>query len=263
MNRKNTRPESSPLLKGVMTVLVALAMQGCGGEGGGGNVGGGVGGGFGTAGSLGAGGGSGTAGSGAGGGFIGIGGSGGKGGATAGGAGAAAGGTGATAGGTGATAGGTGATAGGAGSSVDCTPVVTELRGSGGCVLQLIGPANCAQIDFRTLGYVEFAWTTNSTFCEGPHRFLIGGHPSDTWVTANNGVLWRLTSTSGGEWSVGTGLLSTYAMTRNIGGYVHLRREDLAGITTTTGQYHWMVADYYDVNNGGSRTASRTFTIAP
>ncbi|MBL8956222.1 MAG: hypothetical protein JNK82_35950 [Myxococcaceae bacterium] len=167
----------------------------------------------------------------------------------------------ATAGFGGTAGGGTLGNAGGAASTVDCTPVVTELQGSGGCVLQLVGPPNCAQLDFDAQGFVELAWTTNTTFCEGPHRFLIGGHPADTWFTADNGVLWSLSSTNGSERSVGTA--SSYAMTRNIGGYVRLRKADLAGITTTTGQYHWFVAGFYDVDNGGSRSASRTFTVKP
>lgn len=187
----------------------------------------------------------------------------GTGGGTATGGGTGTGGGTATGGGTGGgtpTGGGTG-TGGGAG--IDGTPVVTEVQGSGGCVLQLTGPMNCAEIDFGPTGWVEFSWTTNTTFCEGPHQFLIGGHPVDTWTTSNNGLLWSLTSTNGNEYQVGTGLYSTYAMVRNIGGYVHLRREDLLGITTTTGQYHWMVAGFYDISNGGSRSASRTFTIKP
>lgn len=184
------------------------------------------------------------------------------GGLSAGGGASAAGGTsaGGVAGAGGGTGGGSGAvTSGGtSGPGVDCTSVVTEVRGSGGCVISLVGPSNCDAVSFAQ-GFVEFAWTTNGTFCEGPHRFFIGGHPASTWEP-DNALLFSLTSTDGNERSI-EGMSSTYSMVRNIGGYVHLRQSDLAVLSTTTGQYHWLVAGFYDVSAGGSRSESRVFTI--
>jgi hypothetical protein len=47
-------------------------------------------------------------------------------------------------------------------------------------------------------------------------------------------------------------------MTRNIGGLLNLTKQDLAGITTDNGQYHWLVKSYYE---NDSSSASATFTV--
>ena len=162
--------------------------------------------------------------------------------------------------------GGGGSTGGGGGGSAACdpsTPVIAHVDGSGGCTLRMVSPAPCSTVNFNTLGYVEFAWTTNTTFCEGPHHFLIGGNPPSSWnPPTNNGISWSLTSTDGTVAAMGTNG-STYAMTRNLGGLVHLVRADLAGVTSDNGQFHVIVRDFYDVTNGGSLSDSVTFTIAP
>jgi hypothetical protein len=175
--------------------------------------------------------------------------------------------TGGGAGGGNPTGGGAGSTGGGAaggGTGVDCTQQITRVAGSGGCVLDIVSPADCAELDFDTEGFVTFAWTTNQTFCEGPHRFFLLGHPPSTWFAQPNGNGLELTinSTGGAEHTVGSAG-SAYAMTRNIGGTLRLMKADLlaSGITTTTGQYHWAVTGFYSVNNGGSTTGSRTFTV--
>ncbi|MBL9039131.1 MAG: hypothetical protein JNG84_11485 [Archangium sp.] len=187
-------------------------------------------------------------------------GSGGGGGASGGGSG----GGGATGGGSGG-GGGQSGTGGGGGSSggVSCATALDLVDGSGGCRLRIVGPANCTTLSFSA-GFVELAWTTEGTFCEGPHRVFIAGHPASTWE-GGNAIVQELTSTNGSENSVPGSTTSTYAMTRNIGGYVHLTLADLrlitSNLTSTTGQYHWGVAGFYDIDNGGSRAASRTFTL--
>lgn len=140
----------------------------------------------------------------------------------------------------------------------ECAPVLQQVVGSGGCQITLVGPDNCAKLDFSA-GTVEFAWSTNGTFCEGPHRFFLGGHPSSTWQQ-DNGFVVDIGSTGGDLKAIGSNG-SSYAMTRNIGGLVRLSKADLAGITTTTGQYHWGVTGFYDVNNGGSSSGTRTFLV--
>jgi hypothetical protein len=46
---------------------------------------------------------------------------------------------------------------------------VTEVNGSGGCVLTLVSPANCATVNFGA-GVVELAYTTNGRQLRA-HRF--------------------------------------------------------------------------------------------
>lgn len=151
---------------------------------------------------------------------------------------------------------------GGGGTSVDCTQQVTEVRGSGGCILTIVSPANCQTVNF-TPGYIELAWSTlgpnGFTFCEGPHHAVLLGHPPSTWAQ-DNGIDVQLTSTNG-NWSALGPNGSQYTMTRDNGGIVRLVQADLAGITTTTGQYHFTVTGFYDINNGGSRAASITFVV--
>lgn len=158
-------------------------------------------------------------------------------------------------GGTAGTAGGTSGTGGGTSSGVDCTQVVQQLWGSGGCQLTLVSPANCATFNGTVL---ELAWQTNGTFCEGPHHLFLFGHPSSTWDS--NGMDISLTSTNGNEVAIGSNG-SAYAMTRNLGGYLKLQRADLAPLTSTNGQYHWAVTGFHAIDNGGSRSESRTFVV--
>jgi hypothetical protein len=144
------------------------------------------------------------------------------------------------------------------GGSFDCTEQVAEVRGSGGCVLSIVSPTNCATADFSA-GVIELAYTTNTTFCEGPHHLFLLGHPSSTWESGN-GMDITLTSTDGEFVAIGSNG-SSYAMTRNIGGVLRLARADLAPLTSPNGQFHFAVTGFYDLSNGGSRSASRTFIV--
>lgn len=143
-------------------------------------------------------------------------------------------------------------------SGADCTEQVAEIRGSGGCVLTIVSPTNCATADFSA-GVIELAYTTNTTFCEGPHHLFLLGHPASTWE-GGNGMDITLTSTDGSFVPIGSNG-SSYAMTRNIGGVLRLAQADLAPLTSTNGQFHFAVTGFYDVSNGGSRSASRTFVV--
>lgn len=147
---------------------------------------------------------------------------------------------------------------GGGGGGPDCTEQVAEVRGSGGCVLTIVSPTNCATADFSA-GFVELAYTTSTTFCEGPHHLFLLGHPSSTWE-AGNGMDITLSSTDGAFVSIGENG-SSYAMTRNIGGVLRLARADLAPLMSPNGQFHFAVTGFYDLSNGGSRSASRTFVV--
>ena len=162
-------------------------------------------------------------------------------------------------GGTSLTGGGTGATGGGGGTSTfDCTEQVAAVQGSGGCVLAIVSPSNCQTVDFSG-GFVEISYTTNTTFCEGPHHLFLLGHPSSTWA-AGNGMDITLSSTDGNFVAIGSNG-SSYAMTRNIGGVLRLARADLAPLMSTNGQFHVSVTGFYALDNGGSRSASRTFVV--
>lgn len=151
---------------------------------------------------------------------------------------------------------------GGGGTSVDCTQQVMEVRGSGGCILTVVAPANCQTLNFSA-GYIELAWSTlgpnGFTFCEGPHHAVLLGHPPSTWAQ-NNGIDVELTSTAG-NWSALGPNGSQYTMTRDNGGIIRVVQADLAGIQTPNGQYHFTVTGFYDLNNGGSRAGSITFVV--
>lgn len=146
----------------------------------------------------------------------------------------------------------------GGGTGVDCAQQVAEVRGSGGCVLTIVSPTNCATADFSA-GFVELSYTTNTTFCEGPHHLFLLGHPSSTWE-GGNGMDITLTSTDGAFVAIGSNG-SSYAMTRNIGGVLRLARADLAPLMSPNGQFHFAVTGFYDLSNGGSRSASHTFVV--
>jgi hypothetical protein len=76
----------------------------------------------------------------------------------------------------------------GAGGGFDCTQQVAEVQGAGGCVLTIVSPANCETVDFGA-GVVELAYTTNTTFCEGPHPLpppairLRAGRRATAWTS--------------------------------------------------------------------------------
>jgi hypothetical protein len=115
---------------------------------------------------------------------------------------------------------------------------------SGGCTIYLSSPANCTKPTLVS-GYYEFSWSTNGTFCEGPHTLTIGGNPPSTWNQGN--VL---------SYSISSGQRAESGMTRNIGGYLYIAPQELARLTTDNGQYHWGVSSYH-----GSASESRTFTV--
>lgn len=175
--------------------------------------------------------------SGSGGGVSGSGGGAGStgGGATAGGVSGAGGGV--------AAAGGTSGTGGGS-AGVDCSPVALQLP-TGGCSLNLVSPTNCQMVSFNVNGVIELDWTTNTTFCEGPHRLYIAGSPVSTW-TAGNVV----------QYSLSSGQYSNYAMTRNIGGYFLVTAADLAQLSAVNGQYYFRVESF-----GGSISEVNTFIV--
>lgn len=127
-----------------------------------------------------------------------------------------------------------------------CT-LLAAAQPTGGCRMSLTSPANCTEIDFGPLGYVEFAWSTSTTFCEGPHHFQIGGDPPSTWTSGNYF-----------DWSLSSGTHSDYWMERNIGGWVRVTRADLARLTSVNGQYYWGIASFY-----GSTSEVRVFTVKP
>ncbi|MBL8924271.1 MAG: hypothetical protein JNJ54_35815 [Myxococcaceae bacterium] len=141
----------------------------------------------------------------------------------------------------GGTGGGTSGTAGGA-AGVDCSVVGVQAP-TGGCSLNLVTPTNCQVVSLSN-GFIELAWTTNTTFCEGPHRLYVGGSPTSTWP-AN--VL---------EFSLTSGQYSNYAMTRNIGGYYLITAQELAQLQAVNGQYYFRVESF-----SGSASEVSTFIV--
>lgn len=137
-----------------------------------------------------------------------------------------------TGGGVGGTGGGVSGTGGGS-PGVDCARVAVQVA-TGGCTLSLVAPANCAEVNFGG-GFIELAWSTSTTFCEGPHKLYVAGSPVSSWSTGN--AL---------EFSLTSGTYTNYAMTRNIGGYFHLTQANLAQLTAVNGQYYFRVASYAD-----------------
>ena len=142
-----------------------------------------------------------------------------------------------TGGGASGTGGGVSGTGGGAsgtgGGGVDCSRPAVQVA-SGGCTLSLVAPLNCATVSFAN-GFVELAWSTSTTFCEGPHKLYVGGSPVSSWTAGN--VL---------EYSLTSGTYTNYAMTRNIGGYFHITEQELAQLSAVNGQYYFRVASFYD-----------------
>lgn len=147
-------------------------------------------------------------------------------------------------------------------SSVDCTPVQQEVRGSGGCYLALVAPPNCSVVA-DGWSVIQIEWTTGTTFCEGPHHVYIASHP------AAESPVWDIPidDTGGNFRSLGSNG-SGFAMTRNIGGYLRLARADFDAIrrqlpASSTGQYHFAIGGFFSVDNGGSISESRTIVFPP
>lgn len=147
------------------------------------------------------------------------------------------------------------------GDPIDCTPIQNEIKGSGGCWLTLTAPANCATVP-STYSSIEIDWTTHTTFCESPQHILIVGHPAagsqiwDIQINETNGEFHSISASGSG-----------YAMTRNIGGYLILKKADMqtiqASLPSSNGQYHFAVRGFYAIDNGGSISASRTLVFQP
>jgi|JI10StandDraft_1071094.scaffolds.fasta_scaffold98474_3 hypothetical protein len=112
--------------------------------------------------------------------------------------------------------------------------------------MNLVAPTNCQMVSFNVNGVIELDWTTNTTFCEGPHKLYVGGSPVSTWTSAGNVLVFSLTS----------GTHPNYAMTRNIGGYLLLTPADLAPLTTVNNQYYFRVESFY-----GSVSEVNTFIV--
>lgn len=129
----------------------------------------------------------------------------------------------------------------------DCptTPVIAAAP-TGGCNLTLVTPV-CATGDITGGKTFELAWSTNQTFCEGPHTLLIAGDPPSSWQSGNV-VEFSIVSTIGPDERQG--------MTRNIGGYLRIGPQDLDQLTSSNGIYHYQVLSF-----GGSASETRAFHI--
>lgn len=147
-----------------------------------------------------------------------------------------------TGGGMSGTGGGASGTGGGAGGP-DCSIVGVQVP-TGGCTLNLVAPTNCQVVSLAN-GFIELDWTTNTTFCEGPHKLYIAGSPVSTW-TSGNVLVFSLTS----------GQYSNYAMTKNIGGYYLVTAQELARLQAVDGQYYFRVEGFY-----GSVSEVNTFIV--
>jgi hypothetical protein len=131
----------------------------------------------------------------------------------------------------------------GAGSGGTCptTPLLAAAH-TGGCRIDTTTPV-CAVADLTNGRSFELAWTTNQTFCEGPHEVVVTGDPP----SAANSVSWKITSSYSGN---------DASMTRNSGGFMLITAKDLASISSTTGTYYYGVADFH-----GSRSEGRAFQV--
>lgn len=129
----------------------------------------------------------------------------------------------------------------------DFCPVPVQPKFSGGCQLYLTSGTNCQTLPLSSRGDYEFGWSTNTTFCEGPHTIVIGGSPPDTWLNGTNWVSYQVVSTGSANW---------FRMIRNVGGYALITPADLAGLTTDNGQFYWGVQSFY-----GSLSGSGTFYL--
>ncbi len=126
------------------------------------------------------------------------------------------------------------------------TTPVRPAAPSGGCTMSLVTPV-CSMADLTGGKVFELAWSTNMTFCEGPHTLYIAGDPPSSWETGNV-VEFSIASTVGPN--------NRQGMTRNIGGYLNINSADLVGLTSSTGIYYYLVASYH-----GSASESRAFRV--
>jgi hypothetical protein len=129
----------------------------------------------------------------------------------------------------------------------DCpstSPLAAEW--SGGCQMSL-STAVCSTADLTGGKSFELAWSTNTTFCEGPHTVYLGGDPPSSWQTGNL-VTFSILSTVGPD--------ARQGMTRNIGGYLNINAQDLANLTSASGVYYYRVASFH-----GSASEVRAFHV--
>ncbi len=133
---------------------------------------------------------------------------------------------------------------GGGGGTCPTTPVEPAAPASG-CEITL-STAVCSTADLTGGKSFELAWSTNTTFCEGPHKLQIGGDPPSSW-SGGNAV----------EISVSSQPPDARAgMTRNIGGYFNINAQDIAGLTSSSGVYYYRVLSFY-----GSASEVRAFKV--
>lgn len=121
----------------------------------------------------------------------------------------------------------------------NCNQVALAAEVSGGCAIRLVTPGQCEEIDLRGGQSYEFAWTTDGTNCETPYTIIVAGNPPSEM----NAKSWQLST------NVEQGI------TRN-GGIINATANDLSGLTSDSGIYHWVVKGYY-----GSHPDSRTFRV--
>jgi hypothetical protein len=127
---------------------------------------------------------------------------------------------------------------GGASATCDAAPAIPAAI-SGGCAPRLVTPSVCEEIDLSNGQSYEFAWTTDGTGCETPWTVCVGGNPL---TDANSGCVKLSTNLSNGI--------------SRTGGVVRVTANDLAGLQSDNGTYHWIVKSYY-----GSHPASVAFKI--
>jgi hypothetical protein len=133
----------------------------------------------------------------------------------------------------------------------DCSPEPARpAMPSGGCIINTTTPA-CGVADLSSGGTFELAWTTNMTYCEGPHHVYIGGDPPSSWETGNV-VSFDIASQDG------SGAIpdERSGMTRNIGGYLNINQADLAGLSSESGIYYYLVASFH-----GSASEATPFIV--
>lgn len=127
----------------------------------------------------------------------------------------------------------------GDGNTANCDVVALPASISGGCVPTLVSPSKCQVVDLTNGKSFQFAWTTNGTYCETPWTLLIAGNPA----VETNTLSWSLSE------DVSNGITHS-------GGIININAASLAGITSTDGVYHWVIAGYY-----GSHPASVAFRV--
>lgn len=124
-------------------------------------------------------------------------------------------------------------------SNADCNVVVLAANVTGGCRIRMVTPTLCEEIDLTGGQWYEFAWTTDGSDCETPYTLIISGNPA----TEMNSKSWQLST------NVEQGI------TRR-GGITNVTANDLNGLTTDNGLYHWVVIGYY-----GSHPDSGAFRV--